>query len=200
MTILYEVYENLYVNLTNRCPCACTFCLRQTRDSVGRADSLWLNREPTFEEIIDDFKNFDMSRYKELVFCGFGEPTERLDVILKVAEYAKKQFQIPIRINTNGLSDLIHGKKTAHLLSGLVDTVSISLNTPDPKRYHELVRSKFGEGSYQAMLDFARDCTRWVPKVVLTTVSTTLTEQEEQRCAEICRSIGAVYRIRPWEG
>nr|WP_302591851.1 TIGR04100 family radical SAM protein [uncultured Marvinbryantia sp.] len=200
MTILYKVYQNLYVNLTNKCPCACTFCLRQTRDQMGESGSLWLEREPTYEEIIADFDNFPMEDFRELVFCGFGEPTERLDVILKVAEYAKKKYQIPTRINTNGLSDLIHGEKTAQLLQGLIDTVSISLNTPNPQRYHELVRSKFGDISYQAMLDFARDCTKYVPHVVMTTVTTTLTAEEEQQCAQICKKIGATYRIRPWEG
>ena len=94
-------------------------------------------------------------------------------MILKVAEYAKKKYQIPTRINTNGLSDLIHGEKTAQLLQGLIDTVSISLNTPNPQRYRELMRSKFGDISYQAMLDFARDCTKYVPHVVMTTVTTT---------------------------
>lgn len=200
MTILYKVHQNLYVNLTNKCPCACTFCLRQTRDKMGESGSLWLEREPTYEEIIADFENFQMEDYQELVFCGFGEPTERLEVILKVAEYAKNKYHIPTRINTNGLSDLIHGQKTAHLLQRLIDTVSISLNTPNPQRYHELVRSKFGDISYQAMLNFARDCTKYVPRVVMTTVTTTLTEEEEQQCAKICEEIGAVYRIRPWEG
>lgn len=200
MTILYKVYQNLYVNLTNKCPCACTFCLRQTRDTMGESGTLWLEREPAYEEILADFANFDMKEFKELVFCGFGEPTERLDVLLKVAGYVKETYHMPVRINTNGLSDLIHGKKTAHLLEGLVDTVSISLNTPNPQRYHELVRSRFGDCSYQAMLDFAKDCTNYVPHVVLTTVSTTLTKEEEAQCAGICRELGVTYRIRPWEG
>lgn len=200
MTILYKVHQNLYVNLTNKCPCACTFCLRQTRDTMGESDSLWLKREPTLEEIIADFDHFNMKEFKEVVFCGFGEPTERLDVLLKAAQYVKDTYRMPVRINTNGLSDLIHKKKTAPLLQGLVDTVSISLNTPDPKRYQELVRSRFGEVSYQAMLDFARDCTKYVPHVVLTTVDTTLTKEEEARCAKICEDLGVTYRIREWEG
>lgn len=200
MTILYKVYQNLYVNLTNKCPCACTFCLRQTKDAVGEATSLWLKREPDLEEIIADFSDFDMSQYQEVVFCGFGEPTERLDVLLETARYVKENFHLPTRINTNGLADLIHGEKTAHRLEGLIDTVSISLNTPNPERYHELVRSKFGDCSYQAMLDFAKDCTKYVPNVVMTTVSTTLTEDEEAQCAEICKNLGVTYRIRPWEG
>jgi len=201
MTILYKVYNNLYVNLTNKCPCACTFCLRQTRDGVGEADNLWLEREPTVEEVIADFKNFNMDEFREIVFCGFGEPTVRLDALLEVAKYIKTNWpDKPIRINTNGLADLIHQKPTAHLLQGLVDTVSISLNTPNPERYHEIVRSKFGIASHQAMLDFARDCVKYVPHVVMTTVETTLTKEEEEQCAEICKNIGASYRIRPWEG
>ena len=80
MTILYKVHNNLYVNLTNKCPCSCTFCLRQTMDHVGESDSLWLTREPEYEEIIADFANFNVDAFDELVFCGFGEPTERIDI------------------------------------------------------------------------------------------------------------------------
>lgn len=201
MTILYKVHDNLYVNLTNKCPCNCTFCLRQTMDGVGEAENLWLEREPTVEEMIADFQHFDMESFREIVFCGFGEPTERLEALLEVAKYVRKTWpEKQIRINTNGLSDLIHQKPTACMLKGLADTVSISLNTPNPERYRELVRSKFGMASYQAMLDFAKDCTKYVPHVVMTTVETTLTKEEEKQCAEICKNIGATYRIRPWEG
>ena len=155
MVILYEVYNNLYVNMTNRCPCACTFCLRQDRDEMNHSGSLWLEREPTVEEVIAEFDKFDMSKYEELVFCGFGEPTERLEDLLKVAAYAKEHFHIAIRINTNGLSDLIHGKDTSPMYAGLGDTVSISLNTPDPEKYLELTRSRFGIQSHSAILRFA---------------------------------------------
>ena len=167
MTILYKVHNNLYVNLTNKCPCACTFCLRQTMDHVGESDSLWLDREPTLEEIIADFDNFNVLSFDELVFCGFGEPTERLDVLLEVARYFKDTYHKPIRINTNGLGSLINKRDIAPELEGLIDTVSISLNTPNADRYHELVRSRFGDQSFDAMLAFARECTRYVPHVVL---------------------------------
>ena len=78
MTILYKVHNNLYVNLTNRCSCACTFCLRQTRDHMEESDSLWLEHEPTVEEVKEEFKKFDMTKFDEVVFCGFGEPTDCL--------------------------------------------------------------------------------------------------------------------------
>lgn len=199
MTILYKVHNNLYVNLTNKCPCACTFCLRQTMDHVGESDSLWLDREPTLEEIIADFDNFDVLSFDELVFCGFGEPTECLDVLLEVARYFKDTYHKPIRINTNGLGSLINKRDIAPELEGLIDTVSISLNTPNADRYHELVRSRFGDQSFDAMLAFARECTRYVPHVVLTTVDTTLSKEEEKQCQAICDELGVTYRIRPWE-
>lgn len=199
MEILYKVHENLYVNLTNKCPCACTFCLRQTMDHVGESHSLWLEREPSAEEVIAEFDKFQMDAYREVVFCGFGEPTEALSVLLPVAEYVKKTFQKPVRINTNGLGNLIHGRDITPDFEGLIDTVSISLNTPNAERYHELVRSKFGDRSFEAMLEFAKLCTRHVPQVVMSTVDTTISKEEEEQCRKICEEIGASYRIRPWE-
>ncbi|MCD7724053.1 MAG: TatD family nuclease-associated radical SAM protein [Clostridiales bacterium] len=199
MEILYKVHNNLYVNLTNKCPCACTFCLRRTMDRVGESGSLWLEREPTAEEVIAAFDNFDMEQFGEVVFCGFGEPTEALPVLLAVAEHEKRTYGKRIRINTNGMGNLIWNRDITPEFEGLVDTVSISLNTPNAERYHELVRSRFGDRSFEAMLDFARKCTDHVPQVVMTTVETTISHAEEEKCRRICEEIGAVYRIRPWE-
>ena len=200
MTILYKVHNNLYVNLTNRCPCACTFCLRQNMDTVTHDDqTLWLEHEPTVEEVKAEFAKFDLSEYEEVVFCGYGEPTERLDALLEIAKFVKENYQKPIRINTNGLANLIWKRDVTPELKGLVDTISISLNTPNAERYHELVRSKFGDQSFDAMISFAKKCTQHVPKVVMTTVATTITKEEEAQCSKICEEVGAVYRIRPWE-
>ena len=199
MTILYKVHNNLYVNLTNKCPCACTFCLRQTRDHMEDSGVLWLEKEPTVDEVIADFANFNMDDYDEVVFCGFGEPTERIDVLLEVAAYVKKTYNKPTRINTNGLGNLVNGRDITPELKGLIDTVSISLNTPNKERYHELVRSRFGDISYDAMLDFAKEAVKYVPHVVMTTVATTITKEEEAECQRICDNIGVKYRIRPFE-
>lgn len=199
MVILYEVHNGLYVNMTNRCPCACTFCLRQTKDEMNGSGSLWLEYEPTVDEVKAEFSKFDMSKYSELVFCGFGEPTERLNDLLEVAEFVKSNYDIPIRINTNGLSDLVNGGDTAPMYEDKIDVVSISLNTPDPKKYLELVRPKFGEGSFEAMLKFAGNVKNYVPKVILSTVETTLTHDEEEKCSKICEDLGVTYRIRPFE-
>lgn len=92
MEILYKVHNNLYVNLTNKCPYSCTFCLRQTMDRIGESGRLWLEREPSYDEVIAEFEKFNMDEYEEVVFCGFGEPTERFDVLIKVAEYVKKTY------------------------------------------------------------------------------------------------------------
>lgn len=199
MTILYEVHDNLYVNLTNKCPCACTFCLRQTRESMEESGPLWLEHTPSLEEVLAEFPKFDMDKYREVVFCGFGEPTEALEVLLKTARFIKEKYGKPTRINTNGLGNLVNGKDIAPLLEGLIDTVSISLNTPNAERYHALVRSKFGDRSYDAMLSFARESKKYVPNVVMTTVATTLTSEEEEQCRAICEELGVTYRIRLWE-
>ncbi len=198
--ILYKVHNNIYVNLTNRCPCACTFCLRQTMDKVGESDSLWLKEEPDFETVKAAFETRDMSKYDEVVFCGFGEPTERIDLLLQTAKYVKETYRKPVRLNTNGLGNLINERDIVPEMKGLIDTVSISLNTPDREDYLAIVRPRFGEKSFDAMLEFAAECVKTVPNVVLSTVDTTITKEQEEQCAGICRKIGAQYRIRPWEG
>ena len=197
--ILYKVYDNIYVNLTNKCPCACTFCLRQNMDRVGESDSLWLKSEPTVEEVKKEFASRDISGYKEVVFCGFGEPTERVDAIIEIAKFVKENYYKPIRINTNGLGNLINGRDITPDFKGIIDVVSISLNTPNKEDYLKTVRPKFGEISFGSLLDFAKKCVAVVPKVILTTVETTITKEQEELCAKICKDIGATYRIRAWE-
>lgn len=199
MTIVYGVKSGLYVNLTNRCPCACTFCIRKNADKVyEEPDTLWLEHEPSFSEVRSAFEAQDMSRYTEVVFCGYGEPTEALDVMLETAAFVKEHYKIPVRLNTNGLGNLINGKRIEPLLEGLVDTVSVSLNTSDVENYLRVVRPGFGAESFESMLDFARECKKYVPNVVMTTVDTTITHEDEKRCAEICRGLGVSYRIREY--
>ena len=199
MTILYKVHNNIYVNLTNKCPCACTFCLRQTKDEMESSGSLWLDREPTVEEVKNEFLKWDVDNYDEIVFCGFGEPTERLDDLLEIAKWIKEKYNKKIRVNTNGLGDLINGTDTAPMYKDKVDTVSISLNTPDKQKYYELTQNKFGPDSFDNLLTFAANVKKYVPVVVLTTVSTTITPEEEDKCAEICKRLGVEYRIRAFE-
>lgn len=199
MEILYQVHSGLYVNLTNRCSAACTFCLRQTMDHVGESDSLWLDREPTAREVIEEFSKWDLSQFTEIVFCGFGEPTCALPVLLEVAKWLKTQTKLPIRVNTNGQGSLVAGQDIAAELAACVDTVSISLNHPDPESYQKLVRSQFGDRAFPGMIEFAKRCVEEGLHVVMTTVDTTISHEEENQCREICQEIGADYRIRPWE-
>lgn len=200
MNIVYRYKDNLYVNLTNRCPCRCTFCLRQDRDTVGgEADTLWLEHEPSMEEIKKAFIEADVKRCSEVVFCGYGEPTEAFDRLKETAKWLKDNYGKIIRLNTNGLGNLVNERNIIPEMKGLIDSVSISLNTPDVKDYMAIVRPKFGDKSFKAMLDFAKDCAKIIPDVTMSTVSTTISHEQEEECRKICESIGVKYRIRPIE-
>ena len=153
-TILYEIENKLYLNLTNRCPCDCIFCIRNNGDGAYGSDSLWLQKDPTTEQTIDELKEKDLDKYEEIIFCGYGEPMEALDVLLEVAKYLKTVTKTPLRINTNGLSDLIHGKPTAHMLEGLIDIVSVSLNAGTESEYLRVTQPSFGKPSFEAMKKF----------------------------------------------
>ena len=201
MTITYKVRNGVYVNLTNRCPCACTFCLRQNGSGVYGSDPLWLAREPTVAEVEASLDGWDLASFDEVVFCGYGEPTERLGDLLAVAAYLKAKLPtLRIRVNTNGLSDLVNGKPTAALFAGKVDSLSISLNTDDPAEYLALCRPKFGEAAYPAMLKFTQAAAALLPSVVMTVVGEPVTSLEKQeRCRKIAEGLGARLRVRPYE-
>ena len=145
MTISYEVGNNLYLNLTNKCPCACTFCLRNHADGAYGSDPLWLEHEPTIDEIKADLDKRELTKYDEIVFCGYGEPTERLYDVIETAKYLREKGCKKLRINTNGLGELINATSgsTAKLLSEYMDIISVSLNAPTEKEYMEVTRPKF---------------------------------------------------------
>lgn len=199
MTITYKVKNGVYVNMTNRCPCACTFCLRQNGPGVYGSDSLWLEREPTVEEVEQSLATWDLNQMSEVVFCGYGEPTERLKELLEVAAWLKANYTVPIRINTNGLADLIWGEPTAPWFAGKIDALSISLNAIDAEEYLRVTRPKFGAGSFEAMLRFTEEAAKVVPQVMMTVVDQVTTPEEQARAAEICARLGAKLRVRPLE-
>lgn len=201
MTITYEYEGALYVNLTNKCNCNCEFCLRRGKaeGSIYTEDSLWLEREPTREEALESFLGRDVCAYREIVFCGYGEPTYRLDVILWLVDELKARFGAalpPVRINTNGHANLIQGRDVCPELKGRIDTLSISLNAIDAAAYVALCHPVQGEAAYQAMLDFAREAAAYVPHVVMTIVDKDKTQQEIQRCYEIAAELGVQLRVR----
>ena len=199
MTITYEYEGALYVNLTNKCNCACVFCLRQGRaeGSIYREDSL--EREPTRQEALDSFLSRDVCAYREIVFCGYGEPTYRLDDLLWLVDRLKERFGDrlpPVRINTNGHANLIQGRDVCPELKGRIDTLSISLNAPDVAGYTALCRPVQGEAAYQAMLDFARESAAYVPNVVMTIVDKDKSEEEIAACRKIAEELGVTLRVR----
>ncbi|WP_350308962.1 TIGR04100 family radical SAM protein [Harryflintia acetispora] len=195
--ILYTLGDSLYINLTNRCPCRCSFCIRKNGSHVGSAENLWFELEPHLDEVLAAFDGVELKNFKELVFCGYGEPICALEKLLEVCHLVRSRSDIPIRLNTNGLGDLIHKRKTAHLLEGLVDTVSISLNAPDEERYLEVTSPIFGPGSFQSMLEFALDCKRFVPNVLFTVVDV-ISPQEIERCRALAQEMDIPLRVREY--
>lgn len=195
MTIVYQFEESLYVNLTNKCPCACVFCIRKNQDSVGECDSLWLDHEPQLQEVIEDFSKYTFENYKEVVFCGYGEPLERIDLLLEVCKHIREKSMLPIRVNTNGLSDLIHGKKTAHLLVGYVDKIAISLNAPNKDAYMRVAKPKFGEESFQSLLGFAKDAKLNGIEVSFSIVDI-ISPEEIEACKQLAEEMSIPLRIR----
>lgn len=198
MTILYVVKDKLYVNITNRCPCNCTFCIRNNGDGAYGSDSLWLETEPTEEQIIAEFGKYDLSAYREIVFCGYGEPMERAEVLVNVSKWLKTVTKTPLRINTNGLSDLINGKPTAKMLSEVMDIISISLNAPTAGEYNEVSRPKFGMDSFPALLKFAEECKKYAPKVMFSVVDV-ITKEQIARCQELSDKMGIELRVRAYD-
>lgn len=199
MTVTYIVKNGIYINLTNRCSNSCDFCIRKYGPGVYGSDSLWLEHEPSAFEVISDLERYDLSDFDEIVFCGYGEPTERMDVMLEVAAYIKSKSDISVRLNTNGHGNLINGKDVTASMTGLIDTVSVSLNCADSESYARICHPIFGTGAYEALLDFARLSVPCVKKVVLSVVDTTLPQEDIEKCGNIAKSIGAELRIRPFE-
>lgn len=198
MTIVYEVGNNLYINITNKCPCSCTFCIRQNGDSAYGSDSLWLEHEPSVEEITNALKKADFKKYNEIIFCGYGEPTERIEELIQTANFIKKNDGPPIRLNTNGLSDLINKRPTAHLFEGKIDTVSISLNAGTKGEYIKVTRPSFGEEAFYAMQKFASECKKYVKNVMLTIVDV-IGDEEISASRELSERLGIKLRIRKYE-
>ncbi len=198
MTILYPVGQHLYVNLTNQCPCNCTFCIRQNGDGAYGSDSLWLEHDPTVEEIKAAFSAWNLADFTELVFCGYGEPTMRLEVLIAAAEYARTLPHCPpIRLNTNGLSDKIHGCPTAKQLAGIVDTVSISLNAGTKDAYLAVTRPKWDD-AFEALQAFAQDCKQYVPNVMFTVVDV-ISKEEIAAAQAVADAAGIPLRVRPYD-
>lgn len=194
MTICYPIENKLYINLTNRCNNNCTFCIRNNGDGVN-GYNLFLESEPSAADVIEDLKRFDLSQYIEIVFCGLGEPTLALDVMLPVAEYIKATTSLPIRLNTNGLANLYYGNDITPKFQGFIDTISISLNAKNAQEYNALCLPDYGEAAFEGLKDFVRKCKSNVSMVILTVVDI-LPKEDIDACQSIAGELGAALRIR----
>ena len=196
--IVYTYGDQIYLNITNACPCNCVFCVRNNTDGLGDMGSLWLEHEPSFEEIKEAIDNFDFNGYNDVVFCGYGEPTCALEKLLKTAKYIKDTKNTKIRLNTNGLSDLINKSEcTAERMEGLIDAVSISLNASDAEKYEKIVKPSFGIKSFDAMIKFTKDCQKYIPDVKVSVVDT-IGEEEIAKCRELCKKNEIELRVRTY--
>ena len=194
LTICYVLENTLYINLTNRCTNRCTFCVRDKDCGIGDVN-LWLEKEPTKEEIIKDIDAFNPNRYDEVVFCGYGEPTMRLEVLLFCAAHIKKTYGAKIRINTNGQANLYYKKDITPQFSGLIDVVSISLNAKNAEEYDALCKSIYGKEGFFGMIDFAKACKKYVDTVIMSVVDI-LPQEDIAACQKIAEEAGARLRVR----
>ena len=199
MCITYIVEDKLYVNITNRCSNRCDFCIRNNGDGAYGSDSLWLEREPTVDEIISSILIHNLEEFPELVFCGYGEPTYRLYDMISVIKKVREVYpKIKVRLNTNGHSDLINGKNTAPDYEGVFDIISISLNTPNAEKYQQICHSVYGAKSFESMLKFAENVNNYVQKVQFSVVKETLSADELEECKRISEKAGVTLRVRDY--
>lgn len=197
MTVFYKFDGKMYINITNGCPCDCVFCIRKNGDSIEDNDSLWLEHEPSFEEICEAFERFDKSGIEEAVFCGYGEPTVRADMLIKTAEYIKSRSGMKLRVNTNGLVRLIRKDFDISRFKGVIDSFSISLNAPNAKRYNEVTRPSFGEAAYDEMLRFAAEVRNMGIETSFTVVDV-ITGEEITECEKIAADMNIPLRVRKY--
>lgn len=196
MVISYEIGDTLYINITNRCSNRCTFCVRNKKDSVGDADSLWLPYEPSIDEILKDISSRDLSQYKEVCFCGFGESTSRLFDMIYIAKKIKEIRPITVRLNTNGHANYIFGADVTPLFYGCIDIISVSLNAKNAAQYDELCRPEGDpEEVFPSILDFAKNAKKYTKSVIMTVLDF-LSPEDIEACRKLCENVGADFRVR----
>lgn len=189
--IAYPLHGNGYLNITSQCTLRCAFCPKYNRSWEVQSYDLRLHREPTVEEVLAAIG--DPGQYKEIVFCGLGEPTVRLDALLAIAHKLKQQGA-RIRVNTDGLVNLREGRDVTAELAEVVDSLSISMNAQDEETYVKHTRPKL-EGAFEAMLEFARLAHERGIEVSLTAIDG-LEGVDIPACEAIAKSLGVGFRRR----
>jgi len=192
--VVYWLGDRLYLNITNRCPNRCYFCIRNFADGVG-GFNLRLKREPAVSEVIKALEEVMNRRFwAEVVFCGFGEPTERLDCILEVSRWLKRYFNIQVRLDTNGQGYLLNeGREVLRELKEAgVDKVSVSLNAHNEETYNTVCRPTF-KNAYKEVIRFIREAVGLLETEV---TAVDLPQVDLAKVEEIAESLGAVFRRR----
>ena len=195
--LVYELDKKIYINLTNRCTNECIFCLRQDKDDVC-GQELWLDSEDfTSEDVIEQLKKFSLS--SEVIFCGYGEPMLKFEVLRQVAKYIKETYpEIKIRVNTNGHANFIYKKNVVPELVGWVDEFSVSLNASNSEEYDELSQPKF-ENAYEEVKKFIKCSADAGIETVASIVDGYKGRRlDVEKCREIAESLGAKLRVREW--
>lgn len=194
--ILYLYEGQVYANITNTCNCNCIFCIRRQHTGIGEAASLWHSFAPSSKEVIEEMARFDFSRQNTLVYCGYGEPTCALDVLLDSAKYLKSNHNISIRVNTNGLGNVYNKFNILPQLAEVVDSLSISLNAPDAATYKAVSLPAY-DGAFDSVLEFIKEAKLWIPDITLSIVDVLPREQQEA-CKEVAASLSLPLRIRKY--
>ena len=189
--IAYVIRNSLYLNITSRCPNRCVFCSRETSPYV-KGHYLGTDNEPTVEELKDAIG--DPSGYDEVVFCGFGESTERLDVLKEIAGYLKEKGS-KVRLDTNGLGDLINSRSISEELEGLIDTICISLNTNIEEEYQKLCHSEYDD-PYPALISFIKKARDYIPDVMISIVG--MPGIDVEACRKIADDLEVRFRVREY--
>jgi TatD DNase family protein len=190
--IAYQIRNSLYLNITNRCTNACRFCAK-FRDFTVKGHQLALPHEPSKQEVLDAIG--DPTRYDEVVFCGYGEPLLRLELVKEIAGWLQGQ-RVRVRINTDGQANLVHQRNILPELVGLVDAVSVSLNAADAVTYQKWCQSEFGEAGYAAVKEFLRLANELLPDVTATAV--TLPGLDLKACRQVAAELGVAFREREY--
>lgn len=188
--IAYKIRNSLYLNITNRCSNRCSFCSKFD-DFTVKGHNLLLDHDPGFAEIMAAIG--EPGKVDEIVFCGFGEPLLRIELVKQVA-FALKKRGYRIRINTDGQANLVHGRNILPELAGLVDSISISLNAPDTATYANLCNTPFGEAGFAAVCAFIQAASEYIPEVAATAV--TVPGIDIAACRLLADSLGVQFRVR----
>lgn len=199
-TLAYLLDGKIYINLTNRCTNDCIFCLRNDKDDVC-GQTLWLDDEnSTANDVIEQFEKIYLKKpSKEVIFCGYGEPMLKFEVLKEVASYIKKNYpDIKIRVNTNGHANFVYKRNIVPELKGLVDEFSVSLNGATKEEYDEYSQPKFEE-AYEEMKKFIKACSdENIPVVASVVEGYKGSHLDLEKCEKIANELGAKFRVREW--